>query len=276
MFAYEKVDRELAVFSAKRLLVDTIWKNANIEISSGITFPETMEVLNGKVPGSLAFDDALVVNNLKRAWEFLFDHLNSPISWQVISQYNKILGEGGLIHSAGSIRSYNVNISGTSYRPPMPEVENILAKIGELDAIKDPVERGLSYFSEVAKSQWFNDGNKRTASMIANHYLIQQGVGLFAMEVTGRNEFFTALIQYYETGQKEEYLEFLYEHSFELLPSGLTPNKLTPEERLELTQQHSSPKEPQNKFEERVQQAEQDRKNQSFSIDHGLNKGRSI
>ncbi|GAB2023681.1 Fic family protein [Pseudolactococcus yaeyamensis] len=220
---YESVSREQAIFAAKRLLVDTIWKIANIEIHKGITFPETAEVLSGKVPGNLEFDDALIVNNIKRAWNYLFEHIDAPISFSLISEYNKILGEGGLIESPGNLRYYSAIIGGSTYKPPMPEIDTVLETLAYLDDLEDKVEHGLSYFSEISKGQWFNDGNKRTAAMVANHYLVQQGVGILAMDVPTRSEFFDALIKYYENGDKSTYHKFLYENSFELMPSGMTP-----------------------------------------------------
>ena len=220
---YENVSREQAIFATKRLLVDTIWKMANIEIHKGITFSEIAEVLSGKVPGNLNFDDALIVNNIKRSWNYLFEHIDAPISFSLISEYNKILGGGGLIKNSGSLRDYSVIIGGSSYRPPMPKVDEVLNKLAYLNDIDDKVERGLSYFSDIAIGQWFNDGNKRTAAMVANHYLVQQGIGILAMDVPTRAEFFDALINYYESNDKTTYHKFLYENSFELMPSGLKP-----------------------------------------------------
>ncbi|MDR0200263.1 MAG: Fic family protein [Streptococcaceae bacterium] len=225
--AYEfvPVNRETSIFSAKRLLVDTIWKQANIEIQKGITFPETNEVLEGRVPSTLNYDEALTVNNIKRAWEYLFKHIDAPISFGVISDYNSILGEGGLIENGGKLRAYHANITGTEYVPPLPTSDLVLEKISEFDSISQPVERGLSYFSDIAKGQWFNDGNKRTASMVANHYLVQQGVGLFAMNVPEKKVFFDELIKYYEGNSRNSYHDYLYTNAFELMPSGLTPKK---------------------------------------------------
>ena len=40
-FEYIKTDRKTAVAAAKRLVIDSIWKRANIELVKGITFPET-------------------------------------------------------------------------------------------------------------------------------------------------------------------------------------------------------------------------------------------
>lgn len=60
----------------------------------------------------MAVDDIIVVNNIKRAWMFLFENVDQPIDWQYVSEYNRILGEG-LIRDAGKLRTNDVRIGGT-------------------------------------------------------------------------------------------------------------------------------------------------------------------
>ena len=85
--------RLMAVELAKRLLVDAIWKTASIEVD-GISFRDTQEIFEGRAPANMAVDDIIVVNNIKRAWMFLFENVDQPVNWQYMSEYNRILGEG--------------------------------------------------------------------------------------------------------------------------------------------------------------------------------------
>lgn len=103
--------RMMAVELAKRQLIDVMWKTANIEVD-GITFPDTQEIFEGRAPANMAVDDIIVVNNIKRAWMFLFENVDQPIDWQYVSEYNRILGEG-LIRDAGKLRTNDVRIGGT-------------------------------------------------------------------------------------------------------------------------------------------------------------------
>jgi len=41
--------------------------------------------------------------------------------------------------------------------------------------IESPEDRALLMFCKITRGQWFNDGNKRTALMTANHALINAG-----------------------------------------------------------------------------------------------------
>ena len=59
------------------------------------------------------------------------------------------------------------------------------------------------------KSQIFNDGNKRTAIIFANHYLIGKGKGLIIIPDNLVEEFRKLLINYYEGNDTDLIKEFL-------------------------------------------------------------------
>ncbi len=86
-------DRRTAVELAKRLLVDSIWRTAKIEVD-GVTFPDTQEIFDGRAPEGMSVDDIVTVNNIKRAWRFLLENIDYPVDWQYIREYNRIIGEG--------------------------------------------------------------------------------------------------------------------------------------------------------------------------------------
>lgn len=48
-------------------------------------------------------------------------------------------------------------------------------EISSLMKIESPEDRALLMFCKITRGQWFNDGNKRTALMTANHALINAG-----------------------------------------------------------------------------------------------------
>lgn len=108
--------RLMAVELAKRLLVDAIWKTASIEVD-GISFRDTQEIFEGRAPANMAVDDIIVVNNIKRAWMFLFENVDQPVNWQYMSEYNRI-------RDAGKLRTNDVRIGGTDWIPELPTMES--------------------------------------------------------------------------------------------------------------------------------------------------------
>ena len=61
------------------------------------------------------------------------------------------------------------------------------------------------------KTQVFIDGNKRTAIIFANHYLISKGKGLLAVPFELVPEFKKLLTAYYEDYDTESIKQFLKE-----------------------------------------------------------------
>ena len=74
------ISKEQNIFLAKRNIVDTIWKSANLE-GIAITFPETQQIYDGGNVAHLRVDEIVTINNLKHAWEFLFSTLDSKIDF---------------------------------------------------------------------------------------------------------------------------------------------------------------------------------------------------
>lgn len=92
-------DRRTAVELAKRLLVDSIWRTAKIEVD-GVTFSDTQEIFDGRAPEGMSVDDIVTVNNIKRAWRFLLENIDYPVDWQYIREYNRILDARGIEYEA--------------------------------------------------------------------------------------------------------------------------------------------------------------------------------
>ena len=59
------------------------------------------------------------------------------------------------------------------------------------------------------RAQLFIDGNKRTAVIFANHFLIQRGLGLLYVPEGKTEQFKQLLVDYYETGKKGDITKFL-------------------------------------------------------------------
>lgn len=172
-------DRRTAVELAKRLLVDLIWRTAKIEVD-GVTFPDTQEIFDGRAPEGMSVDDIVTVNNIKRAWRFLLDNIDYPVDWQYIREYNRIIGEGR-VRDAGRLREYGVRIGGTGWVPEIPAVESPQERVRGILEESEGEDTAMLLFGAVTRGQWFSDGNKRTALMVANHQLIHDGIGVFSI-----------------------------------------------------------------------------------------------
>ncbi len=177
------------------------------------TFPDTETIIeNGKI-NNMKSDDVQKILNLKYAWEFVLDKdvILAPSSYYLASHIARIVNEG-FYQDGGRIRSVPVTIGGSSYVPPMPiefivkeEIETILRS--EMEKIDIAIELILY----VMKTQIYNDGNKRTAVIYGNHFMIANALGLIIIPYDRVSEFKQKLVLYYEDKDLNSVKEFLKE-----------------------------------------------------------------
>lgn len=199
---------DTAIEMAKRLLVDSIWKSANLE-GLGTTFPKTEAIL-ANAPTETKSEEVLFVINMKRAWQFLLDNLDSPNNIMLLREYNKVVGEL-LFRNNGEIRTFPVQIGGTSWEPELPNSAAIIADLQDMDKIDDIELKALKFFCFVARTQMFIDGNKRVAQLIANKILIENDIGIFQIPIEKLEQFKILLIRFYETADDTAIIDFMKE-----------------------------------------------------------------
>lgn len=195
---------------AKRNMVDSIYKQAKLE-GVATTYSNTETIVNGgKVKDMTAKDIAKVIN-LKHAWDFILNEgvITYPTNFVILSQINEIVEEE-FSYTAGTVRKVPVSIGGSTYIPPLPYEPQIKNDIGDFLLQNDSYDVAIEMLLYVMKKQLFLDGNKRTAVIFANHYLVSRGMGLIIIPDELVEEFKILLINYYEKSDLK-IKEFLYE-----------------------------------------------------------------
>ena len=109
----------------------------------------------------------------------------------------------------------SVRISGTEYIPALPSHDAIRMDIDQCLVRVIPLTMAIGVFCRVCRGQWFANGNKRTATMKANHQLIHDGVGLFALPLPDLmgEDFRRVLTDYYESADESGMSAWLREHA---------------------------------------------------------------
>ena len=189
------INLEFARSNMKKIIYD----QAILE-GVGTTFPDTEAIIeNGKV-NNMTAKDVQKILNLKHAWEFILDKdvLNAQSNYFLASYIAKLVNEG-FYQDGGRIRGVPVTIGGTSYIPPIPIEVIVKEKIDEIrnsNIAKEDIAIELLLY--VMKTQIYNDGNKRTAVIFANHFMISNALGLLIIPYDKVQEFKKLLILYYE------------------------------------------------------------------------------
>lgn len=200
------------IFLAKRNIVDSIYKESKLE-GIAITFPETNEIYEGRAVAGMSVDDIVKVNNLKHAWEFVLETVEYPIDLRYIRQLSQIIGDK-IVPLAGELRSSDVNIGGTTWKPEIPDMIRISDEVHNImNQDTSITEKAITLMLFLMRSQIFYDGNKRVAQLAANQVMIQNGKGIISIPVEYQEQFFVMLVKYYETNQMDEIKQFVYESS---------------------------------------------------------------
>lgn len=224
------IDKELALLGHKdeklsdRVILNLEFARSNMKkiiydqaVLEGVatTFPETETILENGVVKNVKIEDVQKIINLKHAWQFILDKsvIQSRSDYYLASYIAKLINEGLLaIPNAGQIRNVHVAIGGSTYIPPIP-LEYIVKQniIDLLDSDLEEIDIAIELCLYVMKTQIFNDGNKRTAIVYANHYLISKGQGLLVIDYNKVSDFKKLLVSYYEDKDLVSIKKFLKE-----------------------------------------------------------------
>lgn len=223
-----KIEKELAQAGyeenalSPRVILNIDFGRANVKtliydqaVLEGIstTFPQTETIIENGIVNGVKASDVQKILNLKHAWEFILDKdvVASPSNYYLLSYIAKLVNEG-FYSDGGRIRGVPVSIGGSSYKPPMPielDVREAINSIIESD--KSAIDKAVELCLYAMKTQIYIDGNKRSAIIFANHFLISNGEGLLVVPEANVNEFKKLLISYYEGTNTETIKVFLKE-----------------------------------------------------------------
>lgn len=204
--------REQNVFIAKRNIVDYIWKSANLEGIS-VTYPETQVIFDNGIVNGLKVNEVIAINNLKYAWQFILEEENASYNFNTICEIHKLVCDKLVLdNDLGHLRATPVNIGGTSWKPQFPIESQIKEELEELlnQKAKTKTEIAIEIMLWLMRRQMFIDGNKRVAMIFANKIMIDNGCGIITIANELQADFFTKLINYYETNDMEELKLWIY------------------------------------------------------------------
>ena len=190
--------KEDNIFFAKRKLIDNIYKSANLE-GIAVTFADTYSFMNNVNTGNISIDDMLKLKGLKDAWEYVLNTIDEELTIDYIKKIHFQVCKDQNIFPLGDFRDKGVGVTGTSWRPKLPIECNYEKELKDIMSISNDLDRCISLFCWIQRSQMFLDGNKRVANLVANKEMIRYGQGIIAVPVEKIGEYFVLLINYYET-----------------------------------------------------------------------------
>lgn len=197
------------IFLAKRNIVDSIWKSANLE-GINITFPETNAIYEKLKVKNADIAEVNTILNLKHAWREILNTINEELNLEYICKIHKEVAKDEAL-AWGVLRTGTVGIGGTDYIPKIPIQEEVEEQLEKIKDIRPNTMRCIRLMLYLMKSQLFWDGNKRTAMLIANKEMIKNGNGIISIPIKDITEFNELLSHYYSYDEDEKLIGFIYQ-----------------------------------------------------------------
>lgn len=191
------------------MLVSNIYNCARLE-GINITYEDTKKVLEGVNVPSLRLNEINCILNLRDAWNFTLSNIDSDVTLDFICKVNAFVSRNESLEW-GVLRTGKVGINGVDYIPDIPNREDVITNINEILKEENITSRSLNLMLYLMRSQIFWDGNKRTSILVANKLLISNGCGIISVKEEDINEFNKLLTEYYNTGNKDKIIFFLYD-----------------------------------------------------------------
>lgn len=99
--------------------------------------------------------------------------------------------------------------------PASRDVEEVSQKLCEINQIECATQRAITAMLYLMRTQLFLDGNKRSSMLYANHIMIKNGCGIISTQKIRLVEFQTMLVDFYETNNMSEIMQFVYDNAIE-------------------------------------------------------------
>ncbi len=214
-----------ALFDAKKIIAQIVTDVVNLE-DINFTVPEVQTLLDGTTVGGHKLQDELIALNQIKAWKFLFSSLEQnsfAVTEDFLLQLHDLVANQEAL-AWGKFRTGQVTISGTDYLPPKAnelvqlwqQLENETKQ--SLRGIQDkPIHEkvmqiyrsAISLFAQMARTQFFFDGNKRTARMMMSGLLLMHGLPMINVSAKKRLEFNQTMIAYYDNAELQPVIDFM-------------------------------------------------------------------
>jgi prophage maintenance system killer protein len=215
------VERARARFRAS--LPDLIWNTARFE-GNAFTLPEVQTLLDGVSVGGRRLEDQEQILALSAAYSDLdelvgegrfaltkavSDELHLLVAHREAIESGHFRGEG-LVTGGGNVRLAN---GGTTAGVPTGDRgRNLVERFDRTRAHVtrlDPREGALAYFAAATRSQFYFDGNKRTARLMMTGTLMAAGFEAVNIPYSRQYEFNRALDHLFETDEATPLLSFV-------------------------------------------------------------------
>ncbi len=185
----------------ERLTIELSWKSSRIEGNTYSLIDTEILIKENKEAGGHKKEEAIMILNHKKALDYIF--LNpqrfKKLNIHEIENLHSLIVKDLLVETG--LRKKSVGIIGTKYRPldNYYQVREAMGKmIKIINNVKDPFSKALTAILLISYIQPFEDGNKRTARLLANALLFANSACPLSYRSIDEADYKKAIIIFYE------------------------------------------------------------------------------
>lgn len=177
-----------------------------------VTESEVKKILQMAMGTSLAQTDYDVIAQLSLAWKMILAE-TGPVNLALEQRVNTIIdldsaAPGMLRNGTGSVMTTR-----GEFRPAEINEKQEAAYLNELlTSAKSTTEKALTLMYHNMRNQLFYDGNKRTALVIANKLMLDQGAGLICIPLAKFTTWMNKLTSFYFTNNITDLTDWTYQN----------------------------------------------------------------
>lgn len=197
----KKLSKTLFKKEVERLTIELSWKSSQIEgntyslIDTEILIKERVEAKGHRK------EETVMILNHKRALDYVFENTKEFKKTDLFSmeKIHQMLTTGMGVKKG--IRNNPVRIIGTKYIPPESRVKIVKflnSAFEKINSTKDPFSKALALILVISYAQPFEDGNKRTARILANAVLMANNACPLSYRSVDESDYKKAMILFYE------------------------------------------------------------------------------
>ncbi len=182
------------------------------------TYVETEALLKDGITSEKKYEDARMLKNLYNIFVSELEYIHRGKNKEIIDERTLFRIHANI--SGGIIR-------GTEYMPPKDnfsirqEMNRILF---EQETIKNPLERAVYLHCNIARTQPFIDGNKRTSRLIESICMMNADIiPVYSAREADIMAYRKALVEFYETRSYERYADYFLNRQIERINEMAPP-----------------------------------------------------
>ena len=185
----------------ERLVIELSWKSSKIEGNTYTLLDTEKLILENKEKAGHDKKEARMILNHKDAFMFIRGHASQfkTLTRANMEKVHSILTKG--LGVGGGLRKKTVGVTGSIYRP-LDNIHQVGEAVGTLSKAvaraKTPYDKSLIALAGISYIQPFEDGNKRTARLMANALLVAHGRAPLSYRSVDESVYREATLVFYE------------------------------------------------------------------------------